>query len=289
MCDIKSFEELYPFKSHYLDINGLKYHYLDEGDGPVIVMLHGNPTWSFYYRNLAIALRGKYRVIVPDHIGCGYSDKPQDYPYRLKNHVDNLNTLIAHLNIQKLSMFFHDWGGLIGLGYATDNPEKIERIVVFNSSPSLTKKFPFLILLCRIPILGNLAVRGMNYFAVAATHLACKKREKMTPEIKAGYLKPYNNYANRIATLRFVEDIPFTKKHPTWKTAKSIQAKLDKLQNKPMLICWGMLDFCFTEHFLHLFREKFPNATVHEFDDAGHYVVEDAIDEILPLVQDFMN
>ncbi len=288
MCDTKSFEKLYPFKSHYLDINGLNYHYLDEGNGPVIVMLHGNPTWSFYYRNLVVALRKNYRVIVPDHIGCGFSDKPQDYPYQLNNHVDNLKTLLTHLNIEKLTMFVHDWGGPIGLGYAVDNPEKIEKMVVFNSSPSLTKKFPFLILLCRIPLLGNLMVRGMNYFAVAATYLACKKREKMTPEVKAGYLKPYDSYENRIATLRFVEDIPFTKKHPTWSTAESIQSKLSVIENKPMLICWGMQDFCFTEHFLHLFQERFSNATVHKFDDAGHYIVEDAIDQILPLVKDFL-
>ncbi len=288
MCDIKSFKKLYPFKSHYLDIDGLKYHYLDEGNGPVVVMLHGNPTWSFYYRDLVIALRGKYRVIVPDHMGCGFSDKPQKYPYQLKNHVDNLKALISHLSIQNLSLFFHDWGGPIGLGYAVDNPEKIEKIVVFNSSPSLTKKFPVSILLCRIPILGNLAVRRMNYFATAATYLACKKRERMTPEVKAGYLKPYDSYINRIATLRFVEDIPFTSNHPTWKTAEAIQEKLAILQNKPMLICWGMHDFCFTEHFLRLFKDRFPHAAVHTFHDAGHYVVEDAIDDILPLVQEFM-
>ena len=110
------FEDIYPFKSNFLNIDGIKYHYLDEGSGETIVMLHGNPTWSFYYRNLIIGLRDNYRIIVPDHIGCGMSDKPQDYSYHLENHIKNLTIFLQTLNIPNLRLIVHDWGGPIGLG-----------------------------------------------------------------------------------------------------------------------------------------------------------------------------
>src|SRR5262245_42431913 len=104
---------LYPFTGHFLNLNGLRYHYLDEGRGSPIVMLHGNPTWSFYYRNLVIALRDNHRTIVPDHIGCGLSDKPADsqYRYTLSERVSNLERLLEHLDIENdITLVLHDWG-----------------------------------------------------------------------------------------------------------------------------------------------------------------------------------
>ena len=111
-------EKLYPFESQWLDIAGIRMHYLDEGprDAPIVLMVHGNPTWSFFYRNLIELLRDRYRVIVPDHMGCGFSDKPQDYPYRLADHVSNVEKLLDHLQIEKHSLVLHDWGGAIGMG-----------------------------------------------------------------------------------------------------------------------------------------------------------------------------
>ncbi len=282
------FTDLYPFESHFIDIDGLKYHYIDEGQGDVIVMLHGNPTWSFYYRNLALSLRESHRVIVPDHIGCGFSDKPQNYPYRLEDHVSNLKRMITSLNIDKFHLFLHDWGGPIGLGYAVDFPEKIEKLVIFNTACSLNTQFPLRILLCRIPVIGEFLVRRFNYFALAAAYMASKNREKMTPAVKAGYLKPYDSYSNRIANIRFIQDIPLTTAHPTWKTAQAIESGMTKLRDKSIMICWGDKDFCFTEHFLDQWKRHFPDAEVHRFPDAGHYVLEDAIDEIIPLVNEFI-
>lgn len=289
MSNTTQIEDIYPFKSKFLVIDGVKYHYLDEGTGEAIVMLHGNPTWSFYYRNLIVGLRDRYRIIVPDHIGCGLSDKPQNYPYRLQSHINNLSVLLEKLKIPKFSLIVHDWGGPIGLGYAVENPQKIKQIVVFNTTVGLTKRFPLRILMCKLPLIGDILIRRCNFFALGAIFMACKNRKKMSSEVKQGYLKPYDSYANRIANLRFVEDIPLNSRHPSWQVGETISQQLYKLKDKSMLICWGDRDFCFTHFFLEEWKRQFPQAQVHRFKNAGHYVLEDAIDEIQPIVKKFMN
>ncbi len=282
-------QALYPFAAHYLDLDGVRMHYLDEGSGPTVVLLHGNPTWSFYYRELVLALRGEYRVIVPDHIGCGLSDKPQDYPYRLATHVANLERLLTHLNVGPLTLGVHDWGGPIGLGYAARHREALERLVVFNTTCHLTRDYPWRILVCKLPLLGALGVRGLNGFVLAAQRLAVCQRAPLAPSVRAGYLLPYDTYAHRVAVHRFVQDIPLGPGHPTWATGQEILANLDWLRHKPTLICWGARDFCFTDRFLAQWRQRLPQARVHVFPAAGHYVVEDAAPEIIPLLREFLH
>jgi len=281
-------QQLYPFRSHFLDLQGFKYHYLDEGQGHPVVMLHGNPTWSFYYRNLVLGLRDQYRVIVPDHMGCGLSDKPQQYNYQLAQHIGNLEILLEELQLKDITLVLHDWGGAIGMGWAVRNPELVKRFVIFNTAAFLMPQIHILLKICRLPLLGALAIRGFNAFAGMATILACKKREKMTPTVKAGYLAPYDNYANRIANLRFVQDIPMTTADASYPVLQSIEQGLVMFKKHPMLIAWGGKDFVFTGDFLQRWQEFFPQAQVKEFPDAGHYVVEDAGEEILPLVKDFL-
>ena len=283
------FKELYPFESNFLDRDGLKYHYIDEGEGDPIVMVHGNPTWSFYYRELIKSFSGTHRVVVPDHIGCGFSDKPQDYDYCLKNHIDNLEALIESLDLDKITLVVHDWGGAIGSGYAVRHPEKISKIVVFNTAAFLLPDIPFRIRVCRIPLLGALAVRGFNAFAGAAVSMACKNKAKMTPAVKDGFLRPYNNWANRIATHRFVLDIPLKPSHPTWDTMVEIQEKLSLFKDTPVLVCWGMKDFCFSKVFLDKWREVWPHADYHCYEDAGHYVILDKEDEVIQEMNRFLS
>ena len=112
------------------DSRGLRLHYIDEGEGEPVVMLHGNPSWSFLYRNLIDSLRGSHRVIVPDHIGCGLSEKPDDsrYTYTLQSRMDDLEDLLDHLGLDReLTLVLHDWGGMIGMAYAARHPERIAR------------------------------------------------------------------------------------------------------------------------------------------------------------------
>ena len=288
---------LYPFESHYLDRSGLRYHYLDEyeggGSGEPVVMVHGNPTWSFYYRELVKALRPSHRCIVPDHIGCGLSDKPGDdaYDYRLKSRVDDLEALLDHLDLNaNVTLILHDWGGMIGMACALRRPERIRRLVILNTAAFLLpkgKSMPLRLwaLHGRNP-LASLAVRGCNLFAWGATFMATKKG--LTRDVRRGLTAPYNSWRNRIATLRFVQDIPLSPRHASYAMAKSVDEHLHLLADRPTLICWGEHDFVFDHHFLNEWRRRFPNAEVHTFPGAGHYVLDDAADLIVPLILDFL-
>lgn len=291
--DTSAFRHLYPFKSHYLDLNGLKYHFLDQGSGSPVVMIHGNPTWSFFFRELVKALSVKYRTIVPDHIGCGLSDKPgiSQYDYRLKSRVDNLETLLNFLELKKkITLVLHDWGGMIGIIYALRNIEKIDRIVVMNTAaffPPNSKRLPFRLWLVRnVKPFSKLAVQGFNLFAHAALFMASSKG--LDKDVKSGLIAPYNCWANRIATLKFVQDIPLRKGDPSYKLVEVADENLHKLSHIPMLICWGKRDFVFDDAYLLEWQRRFPNAAVHLFQDAGHYVLEDVPDEIVFLVKDFL-
>jgi len=276
---------LYPFVTKKISIRGHDLSFLDQGQGKVIVMLHGNPTWSFYYRNVVALLQEDYRVIVPDHMGCGFSDKPQHYPYTLQTHIDNLETLLAELDIEKFSLVVHDWGGAIGTGLAVRSPARLESIVVMNTAAFPSQRIPLRISICRIPLLGDLIVRGFNGFARAAVSMAVTN--KMAPAVAQGYLEPYDSWAHRVALLRFVQDIPLSPKDVSWQTLADIDNGLRMLRNSPMLILWGGRDFCFTRHFYTEWLQRFPGAESHFFPDAGHYVLEDAFGAIAPLLNTF--
>jgi haloalkane dehalogenase len=284
----QDWKSLYPFASHELRIDGLRYHYLDEGAGEVLLMVHGNPTWSFYWRNLITALRQRYRVIAIDHIGCGLSDKPADYSYRLSQHIANLRHLVETLDLHGITLVGHDWGGAIGMGVAVEQPERFGRLILMNTAAYRSTKIPLRIRVCRTPILGPLAVRGFNAFCRAAIHMAVEKRDRMTSAVRAGILAPYDSWAHRVAIQRFVEDIPLSPEHPSYATLEHIEERLDRLRSRPMQLIWGMRDWCFSPHFLGRFIEFFPDAEVHRFDDAGHWVVEDAHERIVPLVERFL-
>ena len=279
---------LYPFSSHSLQLDRLRYHYLDEGSGENLLMLHGNPTWSFYYRNLILGLKGSYRCVVPDHMGMGKSDKPQDYPYTLSRHIDNLEKLADHLELDDITLVVHDWGGAIGMGFAVRHPERIRRLVIFNTAAFLSSEIPLGLSLCRIPGFGAIAIRGFNVFARGAIRWACVKQERMTEEVQAGYLSPYDNFANRVANLRFVQDIPMSPDSPSYYVIQHIEENLKLFREHPVQIIWGAHDFVFNDHFLKRWQEIFPQAEVHRMEDAGHYVVEDAHERILPLLYEFL-
>ncbi|MCL6501179.1 MAG: alpha/beta fold hydrolase [Pirellulales bacterium] len=277
---------LYPFTSHYLRLDGHAYHYLDEGRGEPLLLVHGNPTWSFYWRELILGLRDAYRVVVPDHMGCGLSDKPRGYPYRFVQHAENLTRLIRALDLDRVTLVVHDWGGPIGLRAALAEPHRFARYVLFNTAAFRSRQVPWRIGICRWPIVGRLAVQGLNAFVRAATWMAVSR--PLSPAARAGLVAPYNCWRNREAVWRFVQDIPLTPSHPSFAPLCELEAALPRLRRQPMLIVWGMRDWCFTPAFLARFQELFPHAQIHPLHDASHYLAEDAHEQIVPLLRDFL-
>ena len=256
-------------------------------------MVHGNPTWSFYFRDLVKSLSEEFRTIAPDHIGCGLSDKPDShrYGYRLESRVNDLENLLDHLDIKKkITLVLHDWGGMIGMAYALRHPRRIHRFVIMNTAaffPPNAKPLPIRLRLIRdIKPLATPAVLGFNLFAHIALFMASYK--KLPKDVKSGLIAPYNSWNNRIATLKFVQDIPVRKDDPSYNLVKYVDENLHKFSRIPMLICWGDHDFVFDADYLIEWRRRFPTAEVHTFADAGHYVLEDAADRIIPLVNNFL-
>ena len=291
--DISSLRHLYPFESHYLDINGFKYHYVDEGSGDPIVMVHGNPTWSFYFRELIKALKVDCRTIVPDHIGCGLSEKPDanSYDFGLQNRVDDLDYLLHELGVREnITLILHDWGGMIGMAYAVRYPARVRRLVLMNTYaflPPADYRIPWVAYFIRhAGPLASLAVLGLNLFSLAALYL--NSRQGLARDVKNGLTAPYNCWNHRIAVLRFVQDIPLSHKDPSYQLAKSVDDQLAIFSDTPILVCWGEHDFVFNHHFLREWQRRFPKADIHRFSEAGHYVLEDVPEKIVPLVRDFL-
>ncbi|MBU2870893.1 alpha/beta fold hydrolase [Colwellia sp. E2M01] len=282
-----------PFKPNYINRNGHQYHYVNEGQGSPVVMVHGNPSWSYYYRNLVSQLSENHQCIVPDHIGCGLSDKPDDngYDYTLANRIDDLEALLEHLDVKEnITLVVHDWGGMIGMGYAARYPERIKRLVILNTAAfhlPKTKKLPPALWLGRNTFIGTVLVRGFNAFSGIASCIGVK-RKPMPKAVREAYVAPFNSWKNRISTLRFIQDIPLKEGDRNYQLVSDISDSLDKFTNLPMLICWGLKDFVFDKHFLKVWQERFPQAKVHAFDDCGHYILEDASDEVVPLINEFI-
>ena len=285
--------DLYPFKRNFLTISGHQYHYLDEGSGEPVVMVHGNPTWSFYYRELVKRLSADFRCLAPDHIGCGYSDKPQDdsYSYTLKQRVDDLEACLSLLGItENINLVVHDWGGMIGMAFAHRHPRAIKRIVVMNTAAfhlPASKRFPPALWSVRDTRLGAFAVRRFNAFSAIGARVAAKK--PMPKAVRQGYTAPYDSWDNRIATLRFVQDIPLKPTDSGYDIVSEVQDDLSQFADTPMMIAWGMKDFVFDHHFLAEWEKRLPHATVHRFENCGHYVLEDAQEEIGRLIEAFFN
>jgi len=278
----------YPFDSHFLDLPGARLHYVDEGPrrNEAVLFLHGNPTWSFAWRHAIRALSPVHRCVAPDHVGCGLSSKREDYPHHLAQHVANIEALVAHLGLERLTLVLHDWGGAIGMGFARRHPEQVARLVFLNTAAFPSERMPFRIALCRVPVFGRLAVRRLNAFARAATYMAVER--PLTSLAKRGYLLPYRDFASRVGVSAFVEDIPMTPDHPSRHELEAIAAALPSFRDRPALVLWGLRDWCFTPAFLDEWRRILPDAQVRTFMDAGHYLFEDEREAVVLELERFL-
>lgn len=299
VVDMADWRELYPFSSHTFTPPGPiatdqagssatgsaserpRMHYVDEGTGPQsILCVHGNPTWSFYFREVVIQQRSRARVVAVDHVGCGLSDKPQHYPYNLNQHIANLVALVQHLNLQRITLVVHDWGGAIGLGAALEMPERVSGLVILNTAAFSPPYIPLRIAACRIPVVGNWAMRGLNVFARAALRMTLNRLPRLPENVAAGLIAPYDSWENRVAIARFVQDIPIRRDQPTWQRLEAIEAGLPQLNNRPAELVWGMKDWCFRPECMDRIAQLLPHARVTRLEDVGHYVMEEASPEV---------
>lgn len=281
-------EELFPFDRHWhVQSAGHRMHYLDEGPGhgQPVVMVHGNPTWSFYYREVVKALRDTHRCLVPDHVGMGLSDRPADadYRYTMQSRVDDLGHWLDAVEPERpVDLVVHDWGGAIAMAWAVKHPDRVRRIVLLNTwafTIPADESLPFGLKFARTG-LGAFVIKRFNAFAGLAVRMATENR--LDPEVARGLVAPYRGGANRrLATLRFVQDIPLSESDEAWAPLAETEAHLDRLADKPIRFIWGGADFVFDERVLDRWREVWPDAGLDYLDGAGHYVLEDAPEQVV--------
>ena len=291
----------YHFTPHRFQARpGIAMSYLDEGprDGEVVLMLHGNPSWSFYWRHLVAGLSDRYRCIVPDHVGMGLSDKPDDapgasqrYDYTLQSRVDDLEALLDHLDITgPVTLAVHDWGGMIGFGWALRHMTRVRRLVVLNTAAfplPKAKPMPWRLSLGRDSMLGGWLIRRFNLFARGAAWFG--PRRSLPADVRRGYITPYRGWGNAISTLRFMQDIPLGEGDAAWPLVVEAGRRLPEYADRPVFIGWGLRDFVFDKHFLDGFRAALPEAQVQAFEDAGHYVLEDKHEVLVPAIRAFLD
>ncbi|MCS7021406.1 MAG: alpha/beta fold hydrolase [Gemmataceae bacterium] len=285
----------YPFESRWLVVaGGHRLHYVDEGHGPTVLFVHGNPTWSFYFRRAISHLRSSFRCIALDHIGCGLSDHPtpQQYPYTLQRRIEDLETLVDRLVPHgPVTLVVHDWGGIIGLGWAVDHLERLAALVAMNTAAfpkPAAKRVPAGLWLARHTALGSWLVRHTNLFCQLAARW-CVVRRPLDPAVRRMYLQPYSRPALRWAVQKFVQTIPLRPTDEGYDIVEKTAAALRQHGSRlPALLLWGLADFVFDQHFLHVWRQLLPQAEVHSWPDAGHYLLEDAADEVIPLLEAFL-
>ncbi len=284
---------LYPFEGRFFDQPTGRMHYLDEGprDGEPLVLVHGNPTWSFFWRSLVLGLRDRYRLIVPDHLGCGLSDKPDEPPYRytLASRRDDLGRLLDHLGLGRVTLILHDWGGLIGLAWAVRNLDRVSRLVLLNTAAFRLppgKSLPWSLRLSRLPGIGAFLVRGLNLFCRGAVWYCTTK--PLPADVAAGYLLPYGSWRARLAVHRFVQDIPLSPRDEAWPVLTEVESSLEKLRSIPTLIQWGERDFVFDGAILAEWQRRLPEAAVRRYPEGGHYLLEDEGPAVLAEVTAFL-
>ena len=305
MSDTNAFPD-YPFIPRRCEVRGgIELSYLDEGPAPdqglngeVLVMLHGNPSWSFYWRHLVSGLSDRYRCIVPDHVGMGLSDKPDDacdasprYDYTLQSRVDDLATLLHTLGISgPVTLVVHDWGGMIGIGWALSHMAQVKRLVVLNTAAfplPAAKRMPWQLSLGRDSRIGGYLIRRFNLFARGAAWLGTQRR--LPKAVRDAYISPYAGWRNAISTLRFMQDIPLREGDPAWPLVSEAGRRLHEFADRPVFIGWGLRDFVFDQHCLDVFSKALPSAEVHAFEDAGHYVLEDKHETLVPAIRTFLD
>ncbi|MEW6259809.1 MAG: alpha/beta fold hydrolase [Thermodesulfobacteriota bacterium] len=287
------FAEEYPFEAHAADIHGLRCHYVDEGDGLVVLMLHGNPTWSFFYRKLIQELSPFFRTVAPDHIGCGLSERPEPgtYPFTLERRIEDMERFIETVGLKRpLAIVAHDWGGAIATALSLRHPQWVSALILMNTAAFFPPKHKGLPLRLRIvrhhPKLAKLLILKWNAFVLSALFLAPSK--PLSIPILNGYTAPYRKLRNREAVYRFVMDIPTHPDDSSWATLRWLDDRIAALARIPVLLVWGLQDAVFDQDYLLEWKRRLPHAESVVFPDAGHYLLEDEPEKAATAIRNFL-
>lgn len=275
----------YPFASHYLEVSAGRLHYVDEGSGPDVVMVHGNPTWSYLYRRLIKQLQPEYRCIAMDHIGFGLSDKPRDWSYLPADHAANLTALIDGLGLKDITLVVQDWGGPIGLSYAVAHPENVSRLIIMNTWAWPVNRDWYYIAFSGFmggPV-GRWLIRRYNFFARSVMRQAFGDKRKLTPAAHEHYLRALPTAEARKGSYVFPRQIV---KATPW--LDQLWSNIPVLKEKPTLIVWGMKDIAFREKELKRWESAFPAARTVRLSSVGHFVQEEAPEQLVAAAVPFL-
>jgi pimeloyl-ACP methyl ester carboxylesterase len=293
-----SFDGAWPYEPRWVESSDGLMHYIDEGpaDGRPVVLVHGNPTWGFLYRHFVGPLTDAgYRVIVPDQLGFGRSDKPARASlYTVPRQAARLDALLESLDLHEATLVPHDWGGPVGLAWAVAHPERIGGLFILNTyahRPPWKVPIPPPLRLFRARGIGDLAVKGLHLFVRGfVLHGGVAHPERLTAEVRRAYLAPHPSWSSRTAILAYVRQIPTGGGGPVSEFTASIEAGLRRdFEGTPVAIAWAMRDPAFTAKWLEeLWLRTFPEARVLRLDDAGHYLQEDAHERIVPELLRFL-
>ena len=288
----ETFEGTFPFAPHYHPIEGVDMHFVDEGSGEPVVMVHGDPTWGYLYRNFIPVLSQRRRCVVPDQMGMGKSANPQERSlYRLQQHRANLEALLLHLDLHDITLVLHDWGGPVGLGVATRHPERIKRLVLMNTwafAPWPGGPFPRLLELIRSER-GEAFVLQKNGYLEPALRGTTYHSEQLTKIVMEAYRAPYPTPESRLALLCWSRDIPVQETDVSYAEMKQIEQGLSQFSRTPILLVWGMKDPVLSVSVLHRWQQLYPHATTHELEDASHFLQEDAPERIVQWIEAFLD
>lgn len=276
--------ELYPFASHYFEPPQGRMHYVDEGQGPVILMVHGTPAWSFTYRHLIQGLSQDYRCIAADHLGFGLSDKPQAADYSPAAHAERLQLLIEHLQLKDFSLMVHDFGGPIGLSYALQHPDHVRDIILFNTWMWSLNDYPDIVRGAKIANswLGKLLYKYFNFSPRVLVRQAFYNKSKLTKEVHLQYTSVFPDAASRKGPMAFARHLLASSE---W--YNQLWQQRDKLQEKDVMFLWGKRDPLLPYAFLQRWKKTLKKAEIHELE-AGHFVQEEKAEEAVALCRKFL-
>jgi haloalkane dehalogenase len=293
LIDIRAetFDSTFPFAPRYLDIDGFQMHFVDEGSGEPIVLVHGDPTWGYLWRKFIPALSQHRRCIVPDHMGMGKSSVPREpFPYRLRHHIANLEALLLHLDLCHVTLVLHDWGGPVGLGFAIRHPHRIKRLVLMNTwafAPWPGGPFPRFVELIRSER-GEKFVLERNGYLEPALLGTTHHPESLTKTDLDAYRAPFPTPESRLALLCWSRDIPVSEQDPSYAEMKEIERSLAQFARTPILLVWGMRDPVLPASVLRIWQRLYTNAITHEIEDASHFLQEDAPERIVTFIEEFL-